>query len=416
MRKKTRWVPIATAMTFALALTACSSSKKSPSASGSSGTASVSSTGSSASGSIKVGVITDTTGAASSGYTSTEKGIKAYVDGVNAAGGVSGHKISYVMADSTSTPSGALTAAQKLVQSDKVFAVISVTSFMFGAEAYLLKQGVPVLGTGFDGPEWIDTKNTNMFGAIGIYNPGSTYTSEGQAVKKIGGTACGSIGYIESPSATQAAAAFGKSCAAAGLKNAYTTNVSFGSTDIAPVALAMKGKGVDSTFLATVPSTGFALSAALRTVGVKLTAMVLPQGYGNDLLQSAPAVQAAQGFYFLTQLQPIEMNTPATKLLAKRMAAAGESNDPGFAESAAYLAMTAFGRGVQAAGDSPTKQSFIDGLRKVNDFDGEGLLAPNKIDFSNYNPAKQCVWYVTLKGNKFILVDGLAPICGTKIS
>src|ERR1700761_7532465 len=137
----------------ALALSACSSSPKSAAGSSSPGTGSSSPASSASSASsggtgdgstIKIGVINDSTGAAASGYQTTEKGIKAYVNYINGQGGVNGHKLSYVFADSTTTPSGALSAAQKLIQSDKVFAIISMTSDFYGAEPYVLKAGVPV--------------------------------------------------------------------------------------------------------------------------------------------------------------------------------------------------------------------------------------------------------------------------------
>src|SRR6202000_1936186 len=102
------------------------------------------------SGSIKIGIITDLTGPSSSGFATTEKGIKAYVDGVNNSGGITGQPITYVVGDTASTAPGALAAAQKLVQTDKVFAIVEVSAFFYGAEPYLLKAGIPVVVGGFD--------------------------------------------------------------------------------------------------------------------------------------------------------------------------------------------------------------------------------------------------------------------------
>jgi hypothetical protein len=48
-----------------------------------------------------------------------------------------GYTIKYVIGDTTSTPGGALTAAQKLVEQDHVFAVIAVSSLTFAAANYL---------------------------------------------------------------------------------------------------------------------------------------------------------------------------------------------------------------------------------------------------------------------------------------
>jgi branched-chain amino acid transport system substrate-binding protein len=409
-RRRLLTAGVAATAAAALVLTACSSSKDSSSkdsqgASGSSSTAAATST-------IKIGVITDSSGVASSGYLTTEKGIKAYADAVNAAGGVNGQKISYVMADSQSTASGALTAAEKLVETDKVFAIVEVTAFFYSAEPYLLKQGVPVLGQGSDGPEWRVKTNTNLFPFSGVSLYDKTYTPTGIAMKALGATSCGSLGYAGSPSSTQGAAAALKSCQSQGLKSGVQSSVAFGSTDMAPVALAMKNAGVDGVYAPVVPNTAFALAAALRQVGVKPKAFILATGYGGDLLQSSAAVTAAQGFQFLSTGEPVEMNTPATQKLAKNFAAVGVSTTPTYAEQVSYLSMAALARGLQAAGAAPTRQKFIDSLRSVKDFDGDGLLAPLKVDFSDYEPAKVCLWLVTLTGTKFVPVPAASPVCG----
>src|SRR5260370_2543903 len=96
------------------ALAACSSS-------GSSGTNS--STGPSASTkTITIGFVTDLTGVASSGFLTSKLGIDAYLNHLNATGGVDGYKINYILPDTNSPPTGALTAMRNLVQPNNLFA------------------------------------------------------------------------------------------------------------------------------------------------------------------------------------------------------------------------------------------------------------------------------------------------------
>jgi branched-chain amino acid transport system substrate-binding protein len=410
MRKRVLTAGLLSVAVVSLAMTACSSSSNSGGSGGSSGGSGSSQTG----GTIKLGVITDSSGVAASGFSTTETGIKAYVNSVNAAGGVNGKKLEYVMADSTSTPAGALTAVQKLVQTDKVFAIINVSSDFYGAYAYTLKQGVPVVGGSFDGPEWTDPKNTNLFAAEGVTDYSSVYTTQGDYFKTRGVTSCGSMGYSSSPSAQKSASAAQKSCQHAGLKDGYLTQVAFGSTDMGAIALAMKNAGVDGIYLPVVPNTGFALAASLRQIGVKPKSFVLATGYGSDLLASSAAVTAAQGFEFSSAGEPVEMNTPATQKMVKNLAAVGFTQSPTYAIQTAYGAMSAFVRGLQDAGANPTRDSFMTALRAVKDFDADGLRAPLKIDFSNYSPNQTCSWIVQLEGKKFIPVSG-TPTCGTKI-
>jgi branched-chain amino acid transport system substrate-binding protein len=387
------------------ALAACSSSGGSGSSSSSS-----SSTGG-GSKTITIGYVTDLTGAASSGFLTSKLGIDAYLNRINAAGGVNGIKIKYVLADTTSTPTGALTAVQKLVQQNNVFAIVENSSDFFGAEPYALQQGVPVVGSAIDGPYWGDPKDTNIFAAPGVTNENYTLSAYGQFMKSQGVTKCASLGYASSPSSALAAEGFIKSCEMAGLKSGYlNTQFPFGSTNVGPIALAMKNAGVNGLFLPTDPSTSFALVVALHLLGVKLKASLLPTGYGGDLLASKPAVAAAQGIDFETIGQPGEANTPATRQRAADLAKVGVTGPPTFAEQEAYLALTAFVAGLKAAGPNATRQSFMQAMGKITNYDAGGLLAPEKISFRDYTPTTSCLWVAQLKGEKFFVVPG-TPIC-----
>ena len=390
------------------ALAACGSSGSSSSSS-SPGPGASQSTGGSKT--ITIGFVTDLTGVASSGFLTSKLGIDAYLNRINNAGGVNGYKIKYILADTTSTPTGALTAVQKLVQQDNVFAIVENSSDFFGAAPYTLQQNIPVVGSAIDSPLWGDPKYTNLFASVGVVNEHYTSVAPGQFMKSQGATKCASLGYAGSPSSALAAVGFNKSCEMVGLKSGYlNTQFPFGSTNVGPIALAMKAAGVDGLFLPTDPSTSFALIVALHLLGVKLKASLLPTGYGGDLLASKPGVQAAQGIDFETIGAPAEANTAATQQRASDLAKVGVTGPPTFAEQEAYLALTAFVAGVKAAGSNPTKQSFMQAMSKITNYDAGGLLAPEKISFRNYTPASGCLWVAQLRGQKFFVMPG-TPIC-----
>jgi branched-chain amino acid transport system substrate-binding protein len=408
--KRARLATAAVAL-LATGITACSS------ASGTSGSAGPNQ---SAGTTIKLGLISDLTGPFSSSFTTSEKGIKAYVQMVNSEGGINGHKLSYVVADTTSTVTGAQTAAQELVQRDKVFAVVDDSAAFSGAEPYLLQQGVPVTGGAFDGPEWNSPKNTNLFASTGVTDYNSVNAAVGKFMKAHGVTTCGAVGY---PNATAgpSAVAVVKSCVAAGLKNGYlNTQVPTGSTNVGPIALAMQKAGVNGIVLPVVVSTGFALLGALKQLGVKLKVALLSTGYGGDLLASSAAVQAGQGYMFSSVGQPIEDNSPATQKMAAALAKVGVTSTPTFAEQESYIATAAIAAGLRAAGKNPTQKSFMTALRKVHNFNADGLLSPGTVNFSNFNQdaggagAAGCIFAAQLEGKKFIPVQG-TPMCGQAV-
>jgi branched-chain amino acid transport system substrate-binding protein len=408
--KRARLATAAVAL-LATGITACSS------ASGTSGSAGPNQP---AGATIKLGLISDLTGPFSSSFTSSEKGIKAYVQMVNSEGGINGHKLSYVVADTTSTVTGAQTAAQELVQRDKVFAVVDDSAAFSGAEPYLLQQGIPVTGGAFDGPEWNSPKNTNLFASTGVTDYNSVNASVGRFMKAHGVTTCGAVGY---PNATAgpSAVAVVKSCVAAGLKNGYlNTQVPTGSTNVGPIALAMQKAGVNGIVLPVVVSTGFALLGALKQLGVKLKVALLSTGYGGDLLASSAAVQAGQGYMFSSVGQPIEDNSAATQKMKSALAKVGVMTTPTFAEQESYIATAAMVAGLRAAGKNPTQKLFMTALRKIHNFNADGLLSPGAVNFSNLNQdaggagAAGCIFAAQLEGKKFVPVHG-TPMCGQAV-
>jgi branched-chain amino acid transport system substrate-binding protein len=384
------------------ALAGCSSSGSGASAGGASASGSKT---------ITIGFVTDLTGVASSGYGTTKLGIEGYLNRINADGGVNGYKIKYILADTTSTPTGALAAVQGLVQQDHVFAIVENSSVFYGAEPYALQAGIPVVGSAIDGPIWSDPKNTNLFAVEGVNNTSYAQLAQGQFMKSQGVTSCAAIGYASSVSSQQSSLGFTKSCNAAGIKTGYiNVQVPFGSTNMGPIALAMKSAGIDGLYLGVVPSTAFALVGALHQLGVNLKSVLLLTGYGGDLLSDPAAVEAAQGDDFDTIGAPAEANTPATKQRAADLAKVGVTGPPTFAEQFAYLTLTGFVAGLKAAGPNPTSKSFTTAMSQIKNFDADGLLAPEKINFRDYTPATGCLWVAKLAGKKFSVIPG-TPIC-----
>jgi branched-chain amino acid transport system substrate-binding protein len=271
------------------------------------------------------------------------------------------------------------------------------------------------VGSAIDGPIWTDPKNTNLYSAVGVLNLNYIQLAEGKFEKNEGVTKCASVGYSSSVSSQQSASDFVQSCVDNGLKSGYLNlQLPFGSTDVGPIALAMKAAGVDGLYLPTSIATAFSLVAALHQDGVNLKSVVLPDGYGGDLLASKATVTAAQGDGFATIGAPAEANTPATKLRAANLAKVGVTGPPTFSEQEAYLTMVALGDGLKAAGANPTQASFMKAMNAMTDYNGDGLLAPDKISFRDYAPASYCLWVALLKGQSFTVAPGM-PVCGANV-
>jgi ABC-type branched-subunit amino acid transport system substrate-binding protein len=406
MLTKTKLLAVAAlAMTVAAG---CSSSTKSSSGTSSGGSGNGGHT-------ISVGILTDVTGAAASGN-------KSSVQGVDAGAVIAkqdGWTLKTYVGDTQTSPTGALNAAKTLVEQDHVDVILTVSAITFGGAPYLTQQGVPVVGAPEDGPEWLTSMN--MFPVYGYLDTTKVSTVYGQFFKMEGVTNVGALGYSISPSSAEAAKGAAVSAENAGLKVGYlNANFPFGSTNVQPVAIAMKNAGVDG-FTATVdPNTGFALITALRQVGDPLKVALLPTGYGGDLIQAGPgALQSGQGVYFGTSFQPMEMNTAATQQLKGALAAIGIHADPTYAEYAGYASVALLLEALKATGPNPTHSSLIAALNNVKGFNAAGLFGDKSFDLGNRTNTATgvgpCLYVTKLSGSTFQLVPGADPICGSEI-
>jgi branched-chain amino acid transport system substrate-binding protein len=350
------------------------------------------------------------------GFVTFPKGIQA---GIGLAK-TEGYNIKYVEGDTGSTPAGALTAAQRLVEQQHVFAILGESSLFFAAAPYLESKGIPVIGGGIDGPEWITDRN--MFSVVGTQDYTKVYTQSGAIFAKLGVKNLASIGY-PIPSSEDTAKATAISAQMAGVKVGYlNTSLPLGSTNVGPIVLAMKDAGTDGLNPDIIANSAFAIVEGLKQEGIPLKAAVLAQGYGGDLVQGGPgAAQAAQGVYFGVGYQPVEMHTAATDKFVNALSTyAGVTSDPTEAEYHGYLSVDALVQGLKVVGTSATQSSFINAMLGMTNYQGLGLWGGHSIswamaDRGQVSGADNCEWITQYEGSTFNVVSGLNPICGETV-
>ncbi len=402
---------------------ACSSSSKPSSSSPTTaGTTSPTSGGSTSPGSgsshtYTVGILTDITGPGATNAFSIPKGVQA---GIGQAA-KEGYHIKYVVADTGTSPTNALTGAQKLVEQDHVFAVIANSAVTFAAAPYLKSKGIPVIGAAVDASEWIT--DANMFSIIGTQNYNNVYSQPGLFFKMVGVTNLASLGYSISPSSSLVAKSSAVAAEQYGIKVGYlNANFPFGGTNTGPTVLAMKSAGVNGFTGSIETNTVFALLNDLRNAGVTLKAALMATGYGGDLVQGGPgAVQAAQGVYFLTSFEPVELKTAATQQFQSDLKTyANVSTAPTFAEYQGYVSIDAMVQGLKAAGSNPTQASFINAMLGLNSYAGADLWSGRTLNFAVSARGKasgidNCWWITQFQGTTFHPVANMNPLCGALI-
>ena len=414
MRSRTRTAVGATCALL-LALAACGTDDEAEGAGGGTGGG-----GGGGGGTVKLGVITPLSGPAAATYGDAARtGVEARLAAYEEEGGeCAGVDFEVVEADDASSPGGALTAAQRLVEEEEVYAVLSTSSSLVGASQYLSTQaaGVPVLGDVSDqSPQWRQTGN-NMFPAQPVPDPEAVYSQLGEWADAIGGTRFAGVAFPV-PASQGALEAAARSAESAGLEVGYlNTSFPIGSTDVGSIVLSIKDDGADVLYMPITFESALAIVQGLEQNDIELTGVLAATGYGNDLLQSAPAVEAAQGVTFSVGYAPVSLGTEATDRLANAVRDQGvESGIPTYAMTSGWFNADLLLHGLELAGCDATQAEFIEALDQDDTFDASGLYE-NPIDFTVEDQEESCQYFVRLEGREFVPVEGASPACGTRLN
>jgi branched-chain amino acid transport system substrate-binding protein len=370
---------------------------------------------------VTLGYISSQTGVAAATHKNAHKSCEARVDAQNAKGGVNGRKIKLEVIDDKSSAEN-LTAAKDLVQNRDVFAVIDNSAFAFLSYRFLKDAGVPMIGGGFDGSYYYDQGNENIISALGNGTPvpGLTYDTSTRLMKQMGAKKVAAVGYGVSPSSSESAKAtetYGAD--AVGLKGVYlNNNVDFGTTDVGPLVLGIKNSGADGLYLPLDADTNFAIVQSLQQNGVKMKANILATGYSQDLLDQPIAQTIKPTDVMFTAYRPVELGGPAIKAFQANLKKyVGLTGVPDYGTYTGYIACDMAILGLQNAGKNPTRQGFVDAIRKTNNgkYDGAGLLcAPLDLSYEAYGKVAPttCTWFVTVKDGKFTVLNKGKPYTG----
>ena len=354
---------------------------------------------------ITLGLITELTGPGAAVGTGMVRSAQARIDQQNAEGGISGRKIKLIAEDDQTNPITDKTATAALM-SKGVFGVIDDSAVTYGGYKLLQQAGVPVTGGAYDGPEWYQQPNTNMFSISG---PGDAkdpqYSSAVVFAKQHGGTKCGAVGYGISPSSAASASGFELSCQREGLQKAFLdTSVPFGTLNVTSLVLQIKDSGANVLWLPLDGNTNSAIMTGLKQAGVKMKVVINATGYGQVLLDDSSTVPDAQGAWFLVTGVPVESKTPATKAFQSMLAKyAHYTGVPDFTWYEGWGGADLMIKGLEMAGKNPTRSGFIADLHKVTNYSANGLFGPVNFSLADFGKAPRtlCEYLVQLEGNAY---------------
>ncbi|CUU55345.1 ABC-type branched-chain amino acid transport system, substrate-binding protein [Parafrankia irregularis] len=346
---------------------------------------------------VEAGVVISDSGSGSDAFSSARAGVNARFRLANANGGVHGRDIEYTWRDDASQPEESVRAANELVQKESVFGILPITTALTGALDGLQKDGVPVVG--FALPSW--SSYNNLFAYSYISDP----TAIGRYFMNAGATKVGFVMTGTAESTTQAAQKYLRAFAAIGLDTTDMTPYVASVDSPTQIMGRLKDVGVDALIGFTVPTDLANLIGAARDIGMPLKATISLTGYDQTVLQSLG--QKLAGVSFDVHFRPFESPDAAIDTYRKAMATfSPETQSDQQWAMWGYIYADMFVKGLEVAGDCPTRESFITGLRQVHQYNAGGLI--ETVDFAtNATQPAPCMSFVQINaaGSAFELVN-----------
>jgi branched-chain amino acid transport system substrate-binding protein len=362
---------------------------------------------------IKIGSIVPTSGPSAT-FSTILDGIKARFAKANAEGELGKRKLTLVNEDDAADPARNVTAAQKLVEQEKVFAIMPESGAGDASGKYLHDQGIPAVGWQL-GLALYGTY-TNFFGMqnANVKDIQTHYVARPiEAAKALGAKKFAIIG-----NSTGNAATFAKQNADSvkktkGVELVYeTTDIPPGTTEFGAVVDQIKQSGADTVYTTMAVTDGIALVNQLKQAGVVPKIIVFPGGYSPAVL-NLPAFDNA---YFSLEFAPLE-TTPEPHGITefkKWMAQTAPNVQLGQQPMVGWISGNTLIEGIKAAGvNCPTRKAFINNLRLVKGYTADGFFPP--MNFADvYNRPFFCAYYIQVVNHQFVVQFGGKQFCGKK--
>ena len=314
---------------------------------------------------ITLGSIEDLSGPIAAFGKEARNGMQLRVDEINEQGGIHGRKIVLHVEDSGYDPKRAVLAAQKLVNQDKIFAMLGHIGTAANVATFpvLFPKKVinfyPLTGA----REMFEPPNQNLKFAFSVPYYDQARTGTPRLVKEKGAKKVCSI-YQDDEFGLEVVRGAEAGLKTIGMTLAEKTSFKRGATDFSSQVAKMKAAGCDFVVMGTIIRETIGTIATARKTDFNPTFMGTTASYtdiihklGGKAMDGFYSTMAVQNPYLDAASQPIRFwaNKYKTKY----------NEDPGVFSVYGYEIMDNFIQGAQRAGANLTTESFIKGMESA---------------------------------------------------
>ena len=351
---------------------------------------------------IKVGEFASLTGKEATFGTSTHEGVVMAIDEINAAGGVLGKQLELVSEDNRSTVGESATIAKKLINSEKVVALLGEVASSRSLEVAPIAQAaaIPQISPSSTNPDV--TKTGDYIFRVCFIDPFqgtllASFAKNTLAAKKVA-----IFSDVATAYSVGLARYFKEAWLAGGGEIVSEVKYTGGDKDFKAQLTAIKNAGADAIMVPGYYTEVGLIVAQARQLGIKVPMFGGDGWEAPELIQIAGA-DALQDTYYSTHFSPQSTDPNAQKFVAAYQAKYN-GKVPDAMAALGYDAAMVLADAIKRAGttDGP---ALRDAIAATKDY--KGATGATTLD-ANRDASKPAV-IITVKGGEFQYVETIAP-------
>lgn len=331
--------------------------------------------------SIKIGTTIGVTGTQAAVGTEWVKGIKTYVNYINDQGGINGRKIDLTIYDDAYTPANTVAGVKRLVEQDKVFALVGMmgSAQLAAAAPTIANAKIPVICPNAPVKKFNDPFNQYLFMP---FAPGYYQAAYFVKTALAGGAKKFAMLALDSEYGQEGLLGFTDAIKKYGGENVFSTSFPTTDTDFSTSVLKAKDSGADAVLTWGGTPQASLMLKEINKIGWKPKFVMSGTGNADQMVVDNAGAQASEGWMVLSPMLPLDSPTPGMQQYKELLEKYYPGSQPKYFSQFSYTSMKMFVEALKTAGQNPTRESIMKALESMKDFD---LGTMGKITFSSTN-------------------------------
>ncbi len=349
---------------------------------------------------IVLGTLLDLSGPINFWGLPIKNGMEMAVDEINAEGGIHGRRLGLIVEDMAYDPKKAVLAAQKLLNQDRIFAMVGQMGTVTAAATMplVLKAGVPHVFPVTPAEMFFDPYHKLKFAFFTPYyddiRTGVKYMVETHGKRRVG------ILYQDDEFGANLLKGVRDQLDAMKLSLVSQTSYKRGATDFSSQIAKLRSDGVDLVVLGTIVRETIGAMAAARQLSWNVDFLTSQAAYAPEVPMLGKA--AVEGLFGAGQTPIPDPETAGPEALAWMKRYEQRFGKPANVQAVVgYIVMQTAAMGLKNAGRSLTPETFAAGIEQIRDYRNAFGSAPMSFSADNHLAARQ-VFMARVQNGKWV--------------